>query len=81
MKYTAKRIIERALSLADLTNTDFLSHQEFTDYLNDSWKSLYQIFINNVNYLLIFLIYIKNPKNKWDFIWFFVFLLKKEEKH
>ena len=46
MKYTAKRIIDRALSLADLTNTDFLSHQELTDYLNDSWKSLYQIFIN-----------------------------------
>lgn len=46
MKYTAKRIIERALSLADLTNTDFLSHQELTDYVNDSWKSTYQIFIN-----------------------------------
>lgn len=46
MKYTAKRIIDRALSLADLTNTDFLSHQELTDYLNDSWKSLYQMFIN-----------------------------------
>ena len=28
-------------------------------------------------YLLIFLIYIKNPKNKWDFIWFLIFLLKK----
>lgn len=47
MKYTAKRIIERALNLADLTNTDFLSHQELTDYLNDSWKSLYQLFINS----------------------------------
>lgn len=47
MKYTAKKIIERALSLADLTNTDFLSHTELTDYLNDSWKSLYQLFINS----------------------------------
>lgn len=47
MKYTAKKIIERALSLADLTNTDFLSHTELTDYLNDSWKSLYQMFINS----------------------------------
>lgn len=47
MKYTAKRIIERALSLADLNNTDFLSHIELTDYLNDSWKSLYQMFINS----------------------------------
>ena len=47
MKYTAKRIIDRALSLVDLHNTDFLSHQELTDYLNDSWKSLYQISINS----------------------------------
>lgn len=47
MKYTAKKIIERALSLADLTNTDFLSHTELTDYINDSWKSLYQVFINS----------------------------------
>lgn len=47
MKYTAKNVIERALKLADLKNTKFLDHTELTEYLNDSWKALYQIFINN----------------------------------
>lgn len=47
MKYTVKHLMKRALQLADLSNTDFLSHQEQTDYLNDAWHSLFQIFINN----------------------------------
>lgn len=53
MKYTAKKIIERALSLADLTNTNFLSHTELTDYLNDSWKSIFQLTINNSDKIFV----------------------------
>ena len=47
MKYTASRIVERAKEMADVKNTDFLSHEELTDLLNDGWKELYQLFINN----------------------------------
>lgn len=46
MKQTSTKIIKRALELADLQNTSFLSHQELTAYLNESWRGLYQMFIN-----------------------------------
>lgn len=46
-KYTATEIVNKALSLADLSNTDFMSHNELTEALNDAWKELTQIFINN----------------------------------
>ena len=46
MKYLASELIERALNLSDLKNTDFLSHKEHTDYINDSWKEFYQYLIN-----------------------------------
>ena len=46
MKYTAKQIVDRALKLADVANTDYISHQEQVDYLNDSFKDLYQLIIN-----------------------------------
>lgn len=46
MKYTASQMVERAKHLADVTNTDFLTHQEMTDYLNDTWWMLYQTIIN-----------------------------------
>ena len=46
MKYKASEIVNRALSLADLHNTDFISHDENTAYLNDSWKEFYQLLIN-----------------------------------
>lgn len=47
MKYSCRQIMERALKLADLTNTDFLTHEELIDYLNDAFISLFQSIINN----------------------------------
>lgn len=45
-KYKASEIVDRALHLADLTNTDFLTHKEHIEYLNDAWKNVYQFLIN-----------------------------------
>lgn len=47
MKYTVSDIIRRAEQFADVVNTSFLTHKELTEYVNDSWRELYQIFINN----------------------------------
>lgn len=46
MKYTAKSLVERAFNLADLGNTDFISHKEATQYLNDAFTSVYNWFSN-----------------------------------
>lgn len=43
----ASKIIDRALHIADIANTDFLTHQELTDYLNDCYKALYQNIIEH----------------------------------
>lgn len=40
MKYTVSETVERALQMADLKNTDFLSHKEITDYLQDAWRCI-----------------------------------------
>lgn len=45
-KYKASEIVDRALRLADLNNTDFLTHKEHIDYLNDAWKNVYQFLIS-----------------------------------
>ena len=45
-KYKASEIIDRALHLADIVNTDFLTHKEHIDYLNDAWKNVYQFLIS-----------------------------------
>lgn len=45
-RYTASYIVERALEIADIANTDFLSYKEKTKYLNDAWKNVYQTLIN-----------------------------------
>ena len=45
-RYTASEIVERALDVADITNTDFLSYREKTKYLNDAWRNVYQTIIN-----------------------------------
>ena len=46
MKTKASEIVKRALNLADLANTDFISNDEQIEYLNDSWKEFYQLLIN-----------------------------------
>lgn len=46
MRYTAKNIIERSLHLADISNTDFLTHEEQTQYLNDAWTTVFNWLIN-----------------------------------
>ena len=46
MKYSVEQLIQRAKNLADLGNTDFLSHTELTQYVNDAWTTLYQWLIN-----------------------------------
>lgn len=45
-KYKASEIIDRALHLADIANTDFLTHKEHIDYINDAWKNVYQFLIS-----------------------------------
>lgn len=46
MTYLASSIVKRALHLADIYNTDFISHEEHTEYLNESWRELYQYLIS-----------------------------------
>lgn len=46
MKYLASNLVKRALNLADLTNTDFISHEENINYLNETWREFYQLLIN-----------------------------------
>ena len=47
---TASKLITRAKQIADVANTDFLSYDELTDYLNVSWKNVYQTIIQyNLN--------------------------------
>lgn len=49
-RFTASKMIDKALSVADLSNTDFLSYEDKVQYLNDAWKGLYQDIINyNIN--------------------------------
>ena len=45
-RITASKLIRRALQIADLANTDFLDYEEKTEYLNFSWKNVYQTIIN-----------------------------------
>lgn len=46
MKYKASEIVNRALQMSDLTNTDFISNDENIHLLNESWKEFYQLLIN-----------------------------------
>lgn len=46
MIYTASDIIKRALQMSDLSNTDFVSHEEHTHIINESWREFYQALIN-----------------------------------
>ena len=47
---TASKLIRRAKQIADVANSDFLSYGELTEYLNDSWKNVYQTVIQyNLN--------------------------------
>ena len=49
-RVTASAIVERAMEIADITNTDFISYGEKVKYLNDSWKNVYQTIIQyNLN--------------------------------
>lgn len=44
--YTASDIVKRALQLADISNTDFLTHQEMEQYMNDAWVAVLGTMIN-----------------------------------
>ena len=47
---TASKLVRRAKQIADVANSDFLSYNELTDYLNASWKNVYQTIIQyNLN--------------------------------
>lgn len=46
IKYTSKQVIDKALHLADLQNTDFLTYGEKFEYLNDAYRTVYQDAIN-----------------------------------
>ena len=43
---SSNSIVNRALSIADLKNTNFLTHEELTGYLNDAFTDAYRTFIN-----------------------------------
>lgn len=45
-KYKASEIVEMAMKFADISNTDFLTHKELTDYINSAWRKVYQWLIN-----------------------------------
>ena len=47
---TASKLIRRAKQIADISNSDFLNYEELTEYLNASWKNVYQTIIQyNLN--------------------------------
>lgn len=46
MKYSVSQLVKRAKNLADIGNTDFLTHTELTQYVNDAWTTLYQWLID-----------------------------------
>ena len=47
---TASKLIRRSKQIADVANSDFLSYNELIDYLNASWKNVYQTIIQyNLN--------------------------------
>lgn len=45
-KYNTSELIKRALNLADLRNSDFLSYGEQFNYVNDAYRTVYQDAIN-----------------------------------
>lgn len=45
MKTLVSQIIKRAFQVSDLVNTDFISHDEATHYVNEAWKELLQYLI------------------------------------
>lgn len=47
MKYLASQIVKRAFNLADLSNTDFVSHEEAVQYLNDSFTEIFNNIVNH----------------------------------
>lgn len=49
MTYKASEIIERAKNLADIGNTDYISHKEASQYLNDAYAYVYQLAINRAD--------------------------------
>lgn len=47
---TASKLVRRAKQIADISNSDFLNYEELTEYLNASWKNVYQTVIQyNLN--------------------------------
>lgn len=45
-KYSTTELVRRALNLADLRNSDFLSYGEHFHYINDAYRTVYQDAIN-----------------------------------
>lgn len=45
-KYSTSELIRRALNLADLRNSDFLSYGEQFHYINDAYRTVYQDALN-----------------------------------
>lgn len=46
MNYRASQLIDRAKKLADIRNTDFLDHTELTQYINDSFTTVFNWLMN-----------------------------------
>lgn len=60
MKYTSNQVIKRALNLADISNTDFLTHEEQIQYINDAWQTVYQWLINKGDKQFVKEVYLEN---------------------
>lgn len=67
MRYTSNQIIQRALNLADIANTDFLTHEEQIQYINDAWQTVYQWLINKGDKQFVKEVYLENSaaSNDW----------------
>lgn len=46
MKFTATELYRQGLQLANADNTNFLTHEEITNYLNDAFQSIYAEVVN-----------------------------------
>ena len=46
MRYKSSELIKRALNLADISNTDFLTYTELEQYLNDAWTTVFNWLIS-----------------------------------
>lgn len=72
MKFTATELYKQGLQLANADNTNFLTHNEITNYLNDAFQSIYSEVVNqNDLYWLREAIGVKSSSNN-DYVEYYL---------